>query len=135
MSIFLPNQEQYKPGTGEVLNSLVSEYQWLNLLIDSGKPYEALLHLIVQESNREMYTGFGAYAGGRVKTRINLRSGRFNSYRQHIVDKLDFLKLIDFNEKHYLSSRNLDEILKEKNRTGRIAYEEPTQNYFKRRRF
>lgn len=230
MSILIPNQEQYKPGTVDVLNALVSEYQWLNLLVDKGKSYEALILLLIQESDREMYTGFGAikkvsqtlnesqskitkwilsayndlfelnydkpelfkvgegqrydmyfkvdyyessaftlylanplhygeafewqfikakvgtyhfyvdnitheYAGGIVTTRVSLHSGWFNSYRQHLVDKLDFLKLIDFHEKHYLPSHKLDEILKERSRTGRAAYEEPTQNYFKRRRF
>lgn len=230
MSIFIPNQEEYKPGTVDVLNALVNEYQWLNLLTDSGKPYDTLLRLIVDDSNREMYTGFGAikkvsqilnesqskitkwilsayndlfelnyenpelfklgeghryymhfkvdyhasadftiylsnplsygeafewqfikakvgtyyfyvedithvYAGGTITTQVTLHSGWFNSYRQHLIDKLDFLKLIDFHEKHYLPSHKLDEILKERSRTGRTAYEEPTQNYFKRRRF
>lgn len=60
MSIFIPNQEQYKLGTVDVLNVLVSEYQWLNLLVDTGKSYEALILLLIQESDREMYTGFGA---------------------------------------------------------------------------
>lgn len=45
--------EVYKAKSKEILHSLESEYQWLDLLKDIGKPYESLISVIQREGRKD----------------------------------------------------------------------------------
>jgi hypothetical protein len=42
----------HKPGTKDILYSLKSEYQWLDLLKQKGKPYESLINIVQKEGQK-----------------------------------------------------------------------------------
>lgn len=56
----MQTQEQQKPRSNETLQALVSESQWLNLLLNNGKKYQPLLTFLLNTKNLYDYSTFGS---------------------------------------------------------------------------
>lgn len=103
---------------------------WLNKLLNCNEGFNwpfiyALLgtyYFYISEITHE-------HVSGKLQTIVYLKSGFHNSYRDTLLDKALFMRLLDLSDIFHLNSYELDKVLREKVEPGLVTYiEQPKKN-------
>ncbi len=82
----MQTQEQQKPRSNETLQALISEGQWLSLLLNNGKKYQPLLTFLLNKKDLKDYTIHGAVK--RLASGLNETQSKTSKWIEMIYNDL-----------------------------------------------
>jgi hypothetical protein len=119
-------------------NTYTSQYGHFTLWLDQTLTYKNKFewHFInakLGEYNYYVHEIDHSHRKGELITTIYLKSGFYNSYRETLLNKAEFMHLLDFDERFHLNDYQLDHILRERVENGRFVSIETKKgrSYFK----
>lgn len=115
-------------------NQTASFYLWLDKPLNHGDKFnwyftKGLLgvdYFFVSDISHQ-------YSQGKQETMITLKSGFYNSYRETLLHKAEFMDLLSLDERFHLNEYQLDILLRERVAKGKdVGFETiKSKNYFK----